>query len=218
MCILFFYRILSIWHTINSTRSALYLNSEQLSSRDMDEIEQITRFLQGDANALSTLVDAYRTPLFSFIVQMSGSNDADEIFQEVWIKAMHALPRYRHKDRFASWLFKIAHRHIIDRSRKHKLVLSPDMDSGSTFPPEATTRTTPYDTISDHELGSQIRAAIAKLPPEQRTVFLLRMDGDLSFKEIAGIQRTSINTALARMSYAIQKLREQLAPTYQELI
>ena len=183
----------------------------------MDEVEHIERFLQGDANALCALVDAYRKPLFSFIVQMSGGDDADEIFQEVWMKAMHALPRYRHKDRFSSWLFKIAHRLIIDRSRKRKPVLSPDMESGIQAAPGTISRVTPHDTISDHEIGMQIRAAVATLPPEQRDVFLLRMDGDLTFKEIARIQKTSINTALARMSYALDKLRAHLASTYKEL-
>ncbi len=183
----------------------------------MDDAEHIKQFLRGDANALCAVVDAYRKPLYSFIIQMAGqSDDADEIFQEVWIKAMQALPRYRHKDRFSSWLFKIAHRIIIDRSRKRKLVLSPDMESGVLACPETTTQTTPHDNVSDHELGTTIRRAVAQLPAAQREVFLLRMDGDLPFKEIARIQKTSINTVLARMSYALGKLREQLSSTYKD--
>ncbi len=183
----------------------------------MDDAEHIKQFLQGDANALCAVVDAYRKPLYSFIIHMAGKNDdADEIFQEVWIKAMQALPRYRHKDRFSSWLFKIAHRLIIDRSRKRKLALSPDLESGVLAYSETTTQITPHDQVSDHELGTTIRGAVAELPTLQREVFLLRMDGDLSFKEIARIQNTSINTALARMSYALGKLRERLSSTYKD--
>ncbi len=184
----------------------------------MDEADQIKRFLDGDANALCALVEAYRKPLFSFIMQLTGKeNDADEIFKEVWLKAMHALPRYRHKDRFASWLFKIAHRQIIDRSRKRKWLLSSDMESDGHTAPEAASRTTPRDVVLDHELGALVREAVATLPRAQREVFLLRMDANLTFKEIARIQKTSINTALARMSYALEKLRDQLSSTYKEL-
>ena len=52
---------------------------------------------------------------------------------------------------------------------------------------------------------------------EQREVFWLRMDAGLPFKEIARIQRTSVNTALARMQYALAKLRAALGPAYREL-
>jgi len=49
------------------------------------------------------------------------------------------------------------------------------------------------------------------LPPDQREVFLMRVESDLPFKEIARIQKVSINTALARMQYALNKLRPLMA-------
>ena len=54
------------------------------------------------------------------------------------------------------------------------------------------------------------RHLVAQLPDEQREVFLLRQQG-MSFKEIAAIQQCSLNTALGRMHYAVQKLRQLLA-------
>ena len=65
--------------------------------------------------------------------------------------------------------------------------------------------------------GPRIAAAVAKLPAEQREVFLMRMEGDLPFKEIARIQKVSINTALARMQYALNKLRQDLKSDYADL-
>lgn len=185
---------------------------------DMNEEQHIRQFIQGDADALYALVEEYRKPLFGFIISMTeGCDDADEIFQEVWIKAMHALPRYKHQQRFSSWLFKIAHRRIIDRSRKQRPAFSLDKVHDTIDLPGTTTHTTADNVISDQELGHQIRAAVSALPTQQREVFTLRMETDLSFKEIAKIQNTSINTVLARMSYALQKLRELLGPTYREL-
>lgn len=185
----------------------------------MNDADNIKQFLDGDADALCSLIETYRKPLFSFILELAGrDSDADEIFQEVWLKAIHALPRYNHKGRFASWLFKIAHRQVIDRSRKRKWLLFADMGTETAPPlPKAVSHITPTDTLSNYELGCIIRSAVTSLPTEQKEVFLLRMDADLSFKEIANIQKTSINTVLARMSYAKQKLREQLSGLYKEL-
>jgi RNA polymerase sigma factor (sigma-70 family) len=74
-----------------------------------------------------------------------------------------------------------------------------------------------YAEAGGRELCLRIEAAAAQLPLEQREVFWLRMQADLSFKEIAKIQKCSINTALARMQYAVSKLRKELASEYREL-
>ena len=59
------------------------------------------------------------------------------------------------------------------------------------------------------ELNRAIEDAVQTLPPEMKQVFLLRQE-DVSFREIATIQKCSINTCLARMQYALKKLRAQL--------
>mgnify|MGYP001824644086 CR=1 FL=1 len=63
----------------------------------------------------------------------------------------------------------------------------------------------------------QIEQAVETLSPEQKEVFLLRMYGNVSFKEIAKLQKCSINTCLARMQYALGKLRSILQEEYDEL-
>ena len=75
---------------------------------------------------------------------------------------------------------------------------------------------TPAAQATGRDLGQNIVAAVSQLPPEQQEVFWLRMEANLPFREIARIQRCSINTALARMQYALTKLRTQLAPIYRE--
>lgn len=184
----------------------------------MDDAQHIKDFLEGNVDALCALVETYRKPLFSFILNMTaGKDDSDEIFQEVWIRAMRALPLYRHRERFSSWLFKIAHRLVIDRVRRKRATVPFDSISDTLDQPHTADHNTPLAALSDSEIGTQIRHAVAGLPHIQREVFLLRMDADLSFKEIARIQKTSINTTLARMSYALDKLRTRLGPVYKEL-
>ena len=57
----------------------------------------------------------------------------------------------------------------------------------------------PQHEAAGRDMGKRILAAVEKLPPDQREVFLMRTEGDIPFKQIAKIQKTSINTALARM-------------------
>lgn len=182
----------------------------------MDSPEQrwIAEYRAGDLEALTRLIQHTRGPLYAFIAKMmAGHPDADEVFQEVWIRAMRSLDRYK-DGKPLSWLFRIAHNLIIDRARKFNRLTSfeqaatedgrplserlPDLQPG------------PADQAESADIQNEIAAAVGRLPVEQREVFLLRTEGDLSFKEIARIQQVSINTTLARMQYAVRKLRSEL--------
>lgn len=186
------------------------------------ETQLLDKYRGGDVEALGILVEKYRKPLFAFIGNMTRSHaEADEVFQEVWFKAIRKLALYRDKN-FGGWLMRIAHNTVIDRARKLKNECSLDSGSeggnggslGSVLP-------APGQDPSAHtaagELGKRISAAVAALPHEQKAVFLMRIEMDLPFKEIAGIQKVSINTALARMHYAVGKLRTLLKNDYEAL-
>ena len=177
--------------------------------------EYLKRYRQGDIEALGDLVEHYRRPLYAFILRMTeGRRDAEEIFQEVWFRAVKNLPRFKGQ-RLLSWLFRIAHNLVIDEARRDgrrgELPLSNDgePERAETFMREH--RPGPDAEYLDRDLGDRIRGALASLPPEQREVFLMRVEADLPFKEIARIQRVSINTSLARMHYALRRLREELS-------
>lgn len=179
----------------------------------------LSEYRKGDVGALGRLVEHYRRPLFGFILKMTeGREDAEEIFQEVWFRAIRSLDTYRDR-RFLSWLFRIAHNLVIDRARKARPIvdLAPGAADDSEDPIEAKAVAAgpgPAESAAGRDLGARISAAVKRLPAEQREVFLLRMEGDLPFKEIAKLQGTSINTALARMQYALSKLRNELKNEY----
>ena len=171
---------------------------------------------------MGKLVEHFRRPLFGFILKMTeGREDAEEIFQEVWFRVIRNLDSYREK-RFISWLFRIAHNLIIDRARKAKPMFDLHL-AGTDEPDEAEARIpssdiSPAVQVEGRDLGQRIAAAVERLPQEQREVFLMRTEGDLPFKEIAKIQETSINTSLARMQYALAKLRDELKIDYRDIV
>ncbi len=178
----------------------------------------LNEYRQGNADALGRLVEQYRRPLFGFILKMTeGREDAEEIFQEVWFRAIKNLGSYKDR-RFLSWLFRIAHNLIIDRARKAKPVIDPlagDSEQESGIETRiAAPGIDPASEVQGRDLGRRIADAVKRLPAEQRAVFLMRVEGDVPFKEIARIQRVSINTALARMQYAVLKLRDELKADY----
>lgn len=188
---------------------------------DEDDDNLLSEYRAGSTEALGVLVEKYRRPLFGFILRFSeGHEEADEIFQEVWVRAIKHMNRYRQKS-LISWLFRIAHNLMIDRIRQRRQTVSfdtPVNEDGLSFGEQlASVQLGPDGETGGRELGLRIAAAAAKLPPEQREVFWLRMQSGLSFKEIAKVQRCSINTALARMQYAVSKLRNELSNEYREL-
>ncbi len=189
---------------------------------DSTDINCINAYLSGDANALAPLVEKYKRPLYSFVLKMTeGREDADEIFQETWFRALKNIHKFKHKN-FLNWLFRIAHNLVIDRARRSKRNVSIQTalggDEENTLEDHlAAPGISPAEEAGGTGLGVKIEEAVATLSPEQQEVFMLRMYGNTSFKEIAKIQKCSINTCLARMQYALGKLRSILKEEYQEL-
>ena len=172
--------------------------------------ELLRQYRKGRVRALEQLVERYRKPLFGFILNSIGRREeADDVFQEVWFRAIKALDRYR-ADSFLSWLFRIARNLVIDRYRSRKPLVSLEGESPEglvlqdVVPDPGRTAAA---LAADHDAARRVAAAVARLPAEQKEVFLMRLEGDLAFKAIARLQRVSINTALARMRYALAKLR-----------
>lgn len=183
----------------------------------------IERYVQGDISALDELIARYKKPLYSFLWRFTKSSaDVDELFQETWLRVIRKAEDFE-KNRFKGWIFRIAHNLMIDRSRLNRGHLSLDQpvvsqeggigSLGDTLPSSGTGP----DALAAHgDIQKAIAKALASLPEEQREVFILRMESDLAFKDIATIQGTSINTVLARMQYALTKMRKLLDNDYHE--
>lgn len=190
-----------------------------MTKTDQPENQWIQDYKQGDVAALGKLVEHYRKPLYAFIYNMlQGKGDAEEIFQDAWLRAIKNLDKFHDKN-FLGWLFRIAHNLFIDRIRKDSRFVQPTGESDSEqhaslidrFPSR---EPSPDQMIANSDLGVRIQRALSELPEDQREVFIMRTEADISFKDIAKMQGITLNTALSRMHYALQKLRPLLQEDY----
>jgi len=179
---------------------------------DKDDNDLIKAYLHGDADAFTILYERYKRQIYSFLLKMLAENNSaiDDLFQQVWLKTMKNLHRYRNQERFLAWLFSIARNTALDhfRKQKKKYIFS-ELDREDAPETEDCLQDEPWRNLDRTELLEAVEAALVLLSPEQREVFVMRQDG-LSFREIAEIHDCSINTALARMQYAMKNLQKEL--------
>ena len=191
------------------------MDTEPASEYTADLADWQAYHRRGERAALERLVGRYRRPLFGYLLRFTADpGTAEEWFQETWARVL-SRPRGFTRPPLAPWLFRIAHNLVVDSFRRgrREVPLETGEEGAEGM---AAGALAPDRLVASRELGERIAAAVAELPEAQRETFSLRMDGRLAFKEIAGIQGCSIGTALARMQYALAKLRAALAADYSD--
>jgi len=171
---------------------------------------------RGDAGAFQALYQRYHKKLYRYLLRLSpAAEEAEEIFQEVWISIIRGRERYEPSATFAAWLFSIAHRRAADRWRElgrhapdaYHRSEEDEADMDALLP---AVMQTPDRHADNDALGKALLDAVAGLPLPQREAFLMRAEGGLGVEAIAAATGVSRETAKSRLRYAQQKLREAL--------
>lgn len=178
--------------------------------------EIIDRALSGDQRAYSDLVNKYRDLIFNLIYRMIGNREeAEDLVQEIFIKAFSALPTFNEQYAFSTWLYKIAVNHCIDTLRKKKLPTLP-LDKPISFKDKELRREypdlspSPEGKLISKERTEIIQKAIHSLPEKYRSVILLRHTEEKSYEEISTILNIPIGTVKARLFRARELLKKKL--------
>lgn len=186
------------------------MNTSDAMERPDNEL--IQGYLAGDISAFEQLYERYKRQLYSYLNKMLSDqySTVDDIFQQVWIKALSKLPEYKNQDRFLGWLLRIAHNTTIDHFRRNrKWQHQVQLDSEDAPEIKDDREDLAWQRMDKAEINRALSSALEKIQPELREVFLMRQE-QLSFKEIAELQGCSINTALARMQYALKNLKKYM--------
>lgn len=196
------------------------IKTADAGAAEASDRELVAAYLAGSEQALETLFERYRRPLYGYLNRMfAGHSDvADDVFQDTWVDILNALPKYRDRGGFSGWSFRIAHNRAMQSFRNDKIRsrIGELTDSGVIPENAGVSHNSPDHELCASELAAAVERAMQKLPPEQREVFALRRNG-ISFKEIAGIQRCPLNTALGRMRRVVMFLRQELADLRNEV-
>ena len=171
-------------------------------------------FAQGDAGAFDRLYARHKGTVFRFISRSLPTRaDAEEIFQEVWMKAIEARSRYEPRAKFTTWIYAIAHNRLVDLWRKKGIALVP-MDGGDderpAIDPPGDPANEPYAQVAGREAMARFGAALEALPPAQREAFLLKEEAEMSIADIAQATGADVEAVKSRVRYATAKLREAI--------
>ena len=168
----------------------------------------LERLRAGDARAFEDLVIAYQHRVFGVALRMLGSRaEAEEIAQEVFLRAYRAIGAFRGEARLGTWLYGIASRLCLNRlaSPDRRLARGDEALADVAAPtPDAAS------TAERAELDAALRAAIAGLPEDRRLVLVLRDVEGLSYEEIAETLAIDPGTVRSRLHRARLQLKEKL--------
>jgi len=177
--------------------------------KQIDEGEIIDRVLGGDREAFAVLVDAYKGPVFSLALRMTGSaQDADDLTQESFLRAFQSLGRFRAGERFFPWLYTVSLNVIRNHLRKVKALLEEAVGKGM---PDATDpRDDPADETVARERRLRLQRYLLRLPLPVREAMVLRFYEGLSFEDVAAVTGETIGSAKMKVYRGLEKIRAMM--------
>jgi RNA polymerase sigma-70 factor (ECF subfamily) len=177
------------------------LNDEALMIRYRDE---------GDTRCFDMLYSRHRNALFRFLVRQCGNpSDAQELFQDVWLKLIRARRRYRPSAKFSTYLYHLAHNRLIDHYRRQSGRIPVSYDENQAVPEDnpASSADGPDAVLEREHSRQRLLEQITALPAAQREALLLHLETGLTLEELARVTGVGAETVKSRLRYAMAKLR-----------
>ncbi len=170
-----------------------------------NDIEVIRRVLAGDTDSFRFLVARYEGMVFRLVRNLiAGGHECEDLAQDVFLAAYVNLGSYdAERGAFSSWLMAVARNRRINSLKR----FSPVSRDGASGCPEARASEIP---AVDSELFELLDKALAALPVEQKTAFVLSEFCDMSQEQISEVERVNLGTVKSRISRAKAKLRGAL--------
>ena len=166
----------------------------------------IARWKAGDQAAATALVERHAAALARFAASTGERERVDELVQDTFVRAFNAIDSFRDDAAFRTWLFTILKRLVLDRRRA-------DRRQGGVVELEEGHAVQAYDALDAlvaDETAQRVRAAVAKLSPLQREVFLLRVNDGVAYTEIATVVGSTEGACRVHYHNAVRTIMELL--------
>lgn len=189
------------------TRSQLFAAPRVIE--DNDDVAVVERCRKGDRAAFGELVVRYQRPVYNAALWIVRKpEDAGDVAQTVFLKAVEQIDDYDPRYRFFSWIYRIAVNESLNLLRRngHEEALDEDVE----IPDDAVAD--PERQLDAKERAEQVRRALQQVSTTDRTVLMLRHFGELSYDEIGHVLDIDAKTVKSRLFDARHRLRERLGP------
>ena len=185
--------------------------------QQMSDDKLIRRYREGEIAAFETLYARYAPRVLGFLRNLMGgpgsngqaTTAAEDLAQQTWFRVVDRIETYRPQNQFRAWLFRLAHRIWVDDYRRQQTRSSVALEEAHSLPTPAPG---PVERQITRETKGQINQAIETLSAPIRETLLLRIDGQLTCREIAATLECPLGTVLWRLREARQRLTKILDP------
>ena len=186
-------------------------------STGLGDNEIISRVLKGEQNAYAELVNRYQAYVFTLTLRMIKSReDAEEVAQDVFIKAYRSLADFRGESKFSTWLYTITNTTCITFLRKKKLDVH-SLDNEKVFE-IADSKDSGFraNLVEQKSRVNMVNEAIAMLSPDDAEIITLFYKAEQNLEEISRILRLETNTVKVRLHRARTRLKEKMEKNFSE--
>jgi RNA polymerase sigma-70 factor (ECF subfamily) len=187
----------------------------------LDEQALIAALKKGEAEAFGQLVGAYQHLVYNATLSMlQHDEDAEDVTQEVFMTVFQSIGGFKGEAKLATWLYRIAITKSLEwlrkKNRKKRFVLMQSLDNRKEDEPawEIPHFYHPGIQLENKERAAILFAAIAQLPEQQKTAFLLFQSEHLSQADVAAAMDTTVSSVESLLFRAKKKLRTLLAHYY----
>jgi RNA polymerase sigma factor (sigma-70 family) len=178
---------------------------------EASDIEIITRVLKGDQNAYAGLVDKYQGYVFTIVLRyVKSREDAEEVAQDVFVKAYRSLADFKGASKFSTWLYTVASTTSITFLRKKKLDVH-SLDNEKVFAvAENQDSGMNANQVEQKSKINMVNSAIKLLNPEDAQIITLFYQGEQTLEEIAQILKKEPNAVKVQLHRARARLKEKM--------
>ncbi len=190
------------------------LSYYQMSAGQNDN-ELISKVLRGDQQAYAGLVNRYQNYVFTLTLRLvKNREEAEEVAQDVFIKAYKYLADFRGDSKFSTWLYTIVNNTCISFLRKKKLTIH-SLDDERVFA-KADNQDAGFraDGVEQKSRHLMVGEAIRRLKPDDASIITLFYKNEQSLEEIALVLGLEVNTAKVRLHRARARLKELMETHY----